>query len=92
MYRLLVQFEGELATYYSATRRGNSSLMYRHDDLIQTFKIIDKVSKDYLSAVIEEAASPITIEDRRYGIKVATVHDRKLFKQAIFVSNKDVKC
>ena len=34
MYRLLVQFEGELATYYSATRRGNSSLMYRHDDFI----------------------------------------------------------
>jgi len=85
MYRLLVQFEGELATYYSATRRGNSSLMYRHDDLSQTFKIIDKVLKDYLSAVIEEAASPITIEDRRYGIKVATVHDKKLFKQAIFV-------
>lgn len=85
VYRLLVQFEGELATYYSATRRGNTSLIYRHDNLSQTFKIIDKVLKDYLSAVIEEAASPITVEERRYGIKVATVHDKKLFEQAVFV-------
>ncbi|WP_223669957.1 type VI secretion system baseplate subunit TssK [Kangiella shandongensis] len=85
IYRLLVQFEGELATYYSASRRCDSSLIYRHDDLSQTFKIIDAVLKDYLSAVIEEAASPITIEERRYGIKVATVHDKKLFDQAIFV-------
>ena len=85
IYRLLVQFEGELATYYAASRRGSANLIYRHDDLSQTFRIIDTVLKDYLSAVIEEAASPITIEERRYGIKVATVHDRKLFKQAIFV-------
>lgn len=85
LYRLLVQFEGELATYYSASRRCDSQLIYRHDDLSQTFKIIDAVLKDYLSAVIEEAASPITIEERRYGIKVATVHDKKLFEQAVFV-------
>lgn len=85
IYRLLVQFEGELATYYSASRRAASNLIYRHDDLSQTFKIIETVLKDYLSAVIEEAASPITIEERRYGIKVATVHDKKLFEQAIFV-------
>ncbi|GAA4359928.1 type VI secretion system baseplate subunit TssK [Kangiella marina] len=85
MYRLLVQFEGELATYYAASRRGNSTVMYRHDDLSQSYKIIDSVLKDYLSAVIEEAASPITIEERRYGIKVATVHDKKLFEQAVFV-------
>lgn len=85
LYRLLVQFEGELATYYSASRRCDSGLIYRHDDLSQSFKVIDAVLKDYLSAVIEEAASPITIEQRRYGIKVATVHDKKLFEQAIFV-------
>lgn len=85
VYRLLVQFEGELATYYSATRRAKANLIYRHDDLSETFKIIDRVLKDYLSAVIEEAASPITIEERRYGIKVATVHDRKLFEEAVFV-------
>lgn len=85
LYRLLVQFEGELATYYSASRRCDGGLIYRHDDLSQTFKVIDAVLKDYLSAVIEEAASPITIEERRYGIKVATVHDKKLFDQAIFV-------
>lgn len=85
MYRLLVQFEGELATYYAASRRGSADLIYRHDDLSQSFRIIETVLKDYLSAVIEEAASPITIEERRYGIKVATVHDKKLFEQAIFV-------
>ena len=41
--------------------------------------------RELLSAVVERNAIPIPIEPKKFGISVATVADRALYKSAVFI-------
>jgi type VI secretion system protein ImpJ len=59
--------------------------VYRHDDLEHSFGPVIADLRQSLSAVLEQTAIPIPLQDRKYGIRVAQVADRSLLGAANFV-------
>ena len=59
--------------------------MYRHERLDETFTPLIDALRTALSAVMDPHAVPIALEERKYGLRVAIVPDRDLFRSASFV-------
>ncbi len=85
LYQLGLSMAGEFATFTAKTRRSPEFPAYRHDDLQATFQPVIEAMRQAMSAVMEQAAVPIALQERKYGIRVATVADRSLLVQAAFV-------
>jgi type VI secretion system protein ImpJ len=85
LYRLLIMMAGELATLTSASRRPREFPPYKHHDLRATFEPLMAALRDAFATVQKETATPLTLKERRFGIRVSQVEDRSLLKQAVFV-------
>jgi type VI secretion system protein ImpJ len=85
LYRLSLQMAGDLSTLTSATRRPAVFPGYRHDSLRATFEPVIQELRTLLSVVLERNAISIPVEQKKFGISLATVSDRTLFDNAIFV-------
>lgn len=85
LYRLCLEMAGELATLTTETRRPPKFAVYRHDDLKATFAPVITELLRCLGQLPDEVAVPIALEEKKYGIRVATVTDRRLFAKANFV-------
>lgn len=84
-YRFCVTAAGELSTFTSPTKRPGALASYRHDQLQLTFEPVMVALRESLSAVLEQAAIPIPIKQRKYGVSVASIPDRSLYNSAAFV-------
>ncbi|MGA7800871.1 MAG: type VI secretion system baseplate subunit TssK [Gammaproteobacteria bacterium] len=84
-YRLAVQIAGELATFTAASKRAPEFPGYRHDNLQGTFDPLVSALRQSLSMVLEQTATAIPLQERRYGIRVAPISDRGLLGSASFV-------
>ena len=84
-YRLAVQMAGELDTFTAADRRPPTFPPYRHDDLQRSFRPVIAELRQSLSAVLEQTAIPIPLQERRYGVRVAVISDRSLLTTSTFV-------
>jgi type VI secretion system protein ImpJ len=58
---------------------------YRHDRLRESFEPVMAALRAELSAVLEQAAIPIPIELRKFGVRVAMPPDRALYRTAVFI-------
>lgn len=85
LFAILLEITGELATFTSTTKRPPSVQSYRHDDLQLTFDPVIHALRQSLSMVLEQNAISIPVQERNYGVRVAVVNDKTLFKQAGFV-------
>ena len=85
LYRLCVAAAGELATFTAPSKRPPRLEPYRHDRLRESFEPVMAALRGSLSAVLEQAAIPIPIESKKFGISVAAVADRSLYATAVFV-------
>ena len=85
LYQALVQMAGEFATFTAATRRPNAYPAYRHDDLQRSFAPVITDLRRSLSAVIEETAVAIPLQERRQGVRVGPIADRSILRAASFV-------
>lgn len=85
LFAILLEIAGELATFTSTTKRPPSVQSYRHDDLQLTFDPVIHALRQSLSMVLEQNAISIPVQERNYGVRVAVVNDKTLFKQAGFV-------
>lgn len=85
LYRELVQLAGELATFTEARKRPPAFPPYRHDDLHATFRPVMAALRQSLSAVLEQTAVPIPLQERRFGIRVGPIVDRSLVTDATWV-------
>lgn len=85
VYALALQMAGEFATFTAATRQPPSFPAYRHDDLQRSFQPVMAELRQSLSAVLEQTAVAIPLQERKYGIRVAMVPDRTLYKTSVFV-------
>jgi type VI secretion system protein ImpJ len=85
LFRVYVGTAGELATFYTASKRAARFPPYRHDRLRESFEPVMTALRELLSAVVERNAIPIPIEPKKFGISVATVADRALYKTAVFI-------
>jgi len=85
LYRLCLTLAGDLATFAHADKRPSEFPPYRHADLQTTFAPLMDDLRHSLSLVLERNAIPIPLEERQYGLRVARVSDRQLFRSANFV-------
>jgi type VI secretion system protein ImpJ len=58
---------------------------YKHDDLAATLRPVMRSIRQSLSAVLEQTAVPIPLQERRYGVHVAPILDKTLLTTAAFV-------
>jgi type VI secretion system protein ImpJ len=85
LYQSFVQMAGEFATFTEATRRPTSYPAYRHEDLQRTFAPVVADLRRSLSAVIEQTAIAIPLQERQYGVRVGPITDRSILRAAMFV-------
>ncbi len=76
---------GELATFTKEERRPVDLPVYIHDQQQPTFEFVMNEIRNALSAVIEQKAIGIDINEHKYGIWVATINDKSLLENAMFV-------
>lgn len=84
-YEFCIQLAGELATFTTESKRASEFPPYRHDDLKGTFGAVFEDLRTSLSAVLDQSAVAIELIERRHGVRVGTIHDRTLLKDAGFV-------
>jgi type VI secretion system protein ImpJ len=84
-YRVLLSLAGELATFTESRKRPPVFPPYRHDDLNATFRPVIAALRQALSAVLEQTAIPIPLQERKYGIRVGPITDRSLVTDATWV-------
>ena len=85
LYRACVTLAGELASFMNETKEAPEFPAYKHDNLLATFTPVIRILRQYLSAVLEQTAVLIALEERKYGISVGVIADRKLLSTAGFV-------
>jgi type VI secretion system protein ImpJ len=85
LYATLVQMAGEFATFTETTRRPNAYPAYRHDDLQRSFAPVVADLRRSLSAVIEQTAIAIPLQERRHGVRVGPITDRSILRASQFV-------
>jgi type VI secretion system protein ImpJ len=85
LYRVLLSLAGELATFTESRKRPGVFPPYRHDDLNATFRPVIAALRQALSAVIDQNAVPIPLQERRHGIRVGPITDRSLVTDATWV-------
>jgi type VI secretion system protein ImpJ len=85
LYTLLLAVAGDFATFSAASRRPATFPEYRHDDLRSCFTPLVAEIRRALSMVLEQSAIAIELQDRKYGVRVASIADLELLKSASFV-------
>lgn len=85
LYQTCIGLTGELATFMAAEKVPPEFVPYQHDNLTETFNPIIKILRQFLSSVLEQNATAIALEERKYGISVGVIQDRKLLSNAGFV-------
>jgi type VI secretion system protein ImpJ len=84
-YARALEMAGEIATFASRTKRATQFPPYRHDDLEHSFAPVIADLRQLLSAILEQTAVAIPLQQRPYGIRVAVIQDRNLIAFASFV-------
>jgi len=85
LYAALVQMAGDFATFTEAKRRPSNYPPYRHADLQRSFDPVVADLRRSLSAVIEQTAVPIPLQERRHGVRVGPITDRGILRASNFV-------
>jgi len=85
LYRLLLGMAGEMATFTTAAKRSETFPPYRHERLRESFDPVIAALRLSLSAVLEQTAVPVPLQQRKYGVWVGTVADTTLLDGASFV-------
>jgi type VI secretion system protein ImpJ len=85
VYDVLLQMAGEFATFTETTRRPNAYSPYHHDDPQRSFTPLIADLRRSLSAVIEQNAIAIPLQERRQGVRVGPILDRGILRDSSFV-------
>lgn len=85
LYRLLLQMAGELSTFTDQRRRPSTYPAYQQADLQRSFAPVMADIRRSLSAVLEQTAVMIPLQERRHGVRVGAIVDRSLLASANFV-------
>ena len=84
-FALPLKMAGGFAPFTAAPKRPPIFPAYQHDNLQLSFAPVIRQLRQSLSAVLEQTAVPIPLQERRYGIRVGVITDRALLASAVFV-------
>jgi type VI secretion system protein ImpJ len=84
LYAVLLQLAGDMATFTHSDHRSGTYPAYRHEDPQTSFAPVMADLRQSLSLVFEQSATPIVLEERKFGVRVARI-DQALLKTAVFV-------
>lgn len=85
LYSQLLELMGELATLTASNRRPPNMPTYRHDALQASFDPLMREVRRGLSAILEQNAVQIELQDHKQGRYVGMIPDKGLLRQAGFV-------
>lgn len=85
LFRTLLMLAGDLATFDPQDRRFSAIPEYLHDDLAASFEPLLVRIRRALSAVVEDAAIQIVLEERDQGVRVGRIPDSALLRDAGFL-------
>jgi type VI secretion system protein ImpJ len=85
LYAELLRLAGELSVFSNQDRRPTRYAAYQHNNLRDCYQPLMLDLRRALSLVLEQSAIRITLEERKYGIRMAMISDKSLFKSASFV-------
>ena len=85
LFDTCLMLAGDLSTFSSDKRRPSSYPSYQQDKLETCFPPLMTDLRRSLSMVLEQNAIPIELQERKYGVRVALVPDKELFRGAAFV-------
>ena len=85
LLRALASMAGELATFTAPGKRPPAFPPYRHEEPRPAFDAVLAALRGSLSAVFEQNAVAIPIQQRKFGVWVAVANDVTLFDNAAFV-------
>ena len=85
LYERCVALAGDLATFTDSRKRLPAFPPYRHDDGVATWRPVMAALRQSLSAVLEQTAVPIPLQERKFGIRVGPLPDRSLLANAAWV-------
>lgn len=84
-YSLALQLGGELGTFTRENHRAATFPVYDHDRPQECMTAAMTEIRRSLSMVLDQTAVELPLEERRYGIRVATINDRELISAANLV-------
>jgi len=82
LFREALMLAGELTTYDAQSRHFQAVPQYVHDDLAACFAPLLLIIRRALSAVVEDSAIQIVLEDRGQGVRVGQINDPDLLCNA----------
>jgi len=85
LFQITLQMIGEISTITRDEHRPPELPQYQHTDLTHTFEPIIIALRLVLNWVPEARAVPIPLEEHKFGVRTATVHDQHLLISAEFV-------
>jgi len=85
LYATCLELLGEMSTFDKDRHLTIALPPYDHDDLETSFRPVIAALRQALSRVSDPTATPIELQQRAYGVRMAVVSDRSLFTTASFV-------
>lgn len=92
LYGVLLEMLGELATFASDLKRPQLESFYEHSEQGKSLRSLMVPIRQMLSMVLEQHAVQLPMQERQYGILVATLVDRSLLGSATFVLAASAAC
>lgn len=84
LYQQLIALNGEMAAFTNESKLPEYNGAYQHEDLTPCFNLLMGEIRQSLSAVFEQTALSLALQERRFGVRVAPIQDRALLDQAQF--------
>lgn len=84
LYQHLISLNGEMAAFTNDSKLPEYDSRYQHEDLTPCFNLLMAEIRQSLSAVFEQTALSLALQERRFGVRVAPIQDRALLDQAQF--------
>ncbi len=85
LYKAFSQACGELVTFTDEGRLPEEYPAYQHDNLGDSFRVLQHTLRRTLSTVLQPRAVPLPLLKQKYGVLSANVHDARLYNDAEFI-------
>ncbi|GMG81597.1 type VI secretion system baseplate subunit TssK [Paralimibaculum aggregatum] len=85
VYAYCCELAGEYAAFMAPDKRVPEFPAYDHADLTTVFQPVMRALRQYLSTTMDDRAVAIPLEERKYGVRVGVIADKRLLTGATFV-------